>query len=30
MKQKIEPVMDVVEIAEQAMKNLGIKPIINQ
>ena len=28
MKQKIEPVMHVVEIAEQAMKNLGIKPII--
>ena len=28
MKQKIEPVMHIVEIAEEAMKSLGIKPII--
>src|SRR5699024_2833294 len=28
MREKIEPVMEVVEIAEQAMKNLNIKPII--
>ena len=28
MKQKIEPVMHIVEIAEEAMKILGIKPII--
>lgn len=28
MKEKIEPVMHIVDIAEQAMKNLNIKPII--
>lgn len=28
MKEKIEPVIEVVDIAEQAMKNLGIRPII--
>lgn len=28
MKEKIEPVKEVVDIAEQAMKNLGIQPII--
>ena len=28
MKQKIEPVMHIVDIAEEAMKSLGIKPII--
>lgn len=28
MKEKIEPVIEVVDIAEQAMKNLGIQPII--
>lgn len=28
MREKIEPVKEVVDIAEQAMKNLGIQPII--
>lgn len=28
MKEKVKPVMHIVEIAEQAMKDLGIKPII--
>ncbi len=28
MKEKIEPVMHIVDIAEQAMKNLNIKPLI--
>lgn len=28
MKQKVEPVMHIVDTAEQAMKELGIKPII--
>ena len=28
MKEKVEPVMHIVDIAEQAMKDLGIKPII--
>lgn len=28
MREKIEPVMHIVEIAEQAMNNLGIEPII--
>jgi tripeptide aminopeptidase len=28
MKEKVEPVFHIVEIAEQAMKDLGIKPII--
>lgn len=28
MREKIEPVMDVVDIAHQAMVNLGIKPIV--
>ncbi|HKJ07137.1 MAG TPA: peptidase T, partial [Flavobacteriaceae bacterium] len=28
MREKIEPVMHIVDIAEQAMNNLGIKPII--
>jgi len=28
MKQKVEPVMHIVDTAEQAMKDLGIKPII--
>ncbi|PZD79700.1 peptidase T [Mesonia sp. K7] len=28
MREKIEPVMHIVEIAEQAMKELGIKPLI--
>lgn len=28
MKEKIEPVIEVVDIAEQAMKNLGIRPVI--
>ena len=28
MKEKVEPVMHIVDIAEEAMKNLGIEPII--
>ena len=28
MKEKVEPVMHIVDIAEQAMKNLNIKPLI--
>ena len=28
MKEKIEPVMYIVDIAEEAMKSLGIKPLI--
>ncbi len=28
MKEKIEPVMHIVDIAEEAMKNIGIKPLI--
>lgn len=28
MREKVEPVMHIVEIAEQAMKNLGITPIV--
>ncbi len=28
MKEKVEPVMHIVDIAEEAMKNLGIKPLI--
>ncbi|HBK70570.1 MAG TPA: peptidase T [Flavobacteriaceae bacterium] len=28
MKEKVEPVMHIVDIAEQAMKDLGIKPLI--
>lgn len=28
MKEKVKPVMHIVEIAEQAMKDLGIKPIV--
>ncbi|MDB4866456.1 MAG: peptidase, partial [Cohnella sp.] len=28
MKEKIEPVKEVVDIAHQAMENLGIKPIV--
>jgi tripeptide aminopeptidase len=28
MKEKVEPVMHIVNIAEQAMKDLGIKPLI--
>ncbi|MGO4545140.1 peptidase T [Paenibacillus sp. 2TAB23] len=28
MREKIEPVIEIVEIAKQAMENLGIKPII--
>jgi len=28
MKEKIEPKMHIIEIAEQAMKNIGIKPLI--
>jgi len=28
MKEKVEPVMHIVDIAEEAMKALGIKPII--
>ncbi len=28
MREKIEPVMHIVDIAEEAMKNAGIKPII--
>lgn len=28
MKEKVQPVMHIVDIAEQAMKDLGIKPII--
>jgi tripeptide aminopeptidase len=28
MKEKIEPVFEIVEVAKQAMENLGIKPII--
>ncbi len=28
MKEKVEPVMHIVDIAEQAMKELGIKPLI--
>jgi tripeptide aminopeptidase len=28
MKEKIEPVFEIVEVAKQAMENLGIKPVI--
>jgi len=28
MREKVEPVMHIVDIAEQAMKNLGITPIV--
>jgi tripeptide aminopeptidase len=28
MREKVEPVMHIVDIAEEAMKNLGIKPLI--
>ena len=28
MKEKVEPVMHIVDIAEEAMKNIGIEPII--
>jgi tripeptide aminopeptidase len=28
MKEKVEPVMHIVDIAEEAMKSLGIKPLI--
>ncbi|MDX1272751.1 M20/M25/M40 family metallo-hydrolase, partial [Bizionia paragorgiae] len=28
MKEKVEPVMHIVDIAEEAMKQLGIKPLI--
>ena len=28
MKEKVEPVMHIVDIAEEAMKSLGIEPII--
>ncbi len=28
MREKVEPVMHIVDIAEQAMKDLGIKPLI--
>ncbi len=28
MRKKVEPVMHIVDIAEQAMKDLGIKPLI--
>lgn len=28
MREKVEPVMHIVDIAEEAMKDLGIKPII--
>lgn len=28
MREKVEPVFHIVEIAEQAMKSLGITPII--
>ena len=28
MREKVEPMMHIVDIAEKAMKNLGIKPLI--
>ena len=30
MKEKVEPVMHIVDIAEEAMKQLNIKPLLKQ